>query len=286
MSGKIRGEYWIVDGRADFADGDVGDQNHEMIALNSVAADHLGAIYNYARDVGLDRLPSLASLEDEPLQSCQSLLKLLEGRLGAEHGDENRIRQALSAGCEIDPETLSLIMQDRNSVDPRLYVMRRYGWIAVRSNNIEVFGYDQNKRREIVSGVEEILDQEGIEEPDDEIEFSLYDHKTGRSSELTLADMKGENQMRPQTLPTTTYNRPMFVPADRSRPMGSQSPRSLDAITRSAMATSESTMGFRAWMAENCGPFMIRRAWPELVASGMEAPGIQASRRSRRGRRR
>ena len=33
---EIKGEYWIYDGNVDFADGDVGDYNHESIAMSHV----------------------------------------------------------------------------------------------------------------------------------------------------------------------------------------------------------------------------------------------------------
>lgn len=291
MSARIRGEYWIVDGRVDFADGDVGDQNHEMIALNSVASEHLAAIHDCATELGLERIPSLASMEDEPLQSAQSLLELAEERLfsmtdpGDEnlplHRDQNSIRRALAGKCGMDMETLALVMQDKGSVDPRLYVMRREGWIAVRDNNAEMFGYDQRKSKELADGLDEILEQEGVEEPDEEVEVSVYDHKTGRSFDLTLADLKGGSSMRPQTLPNTTYNRPLFVPPEKTGAM----PRSMDARTRSMFQTSES-VGFKEWLLENCGGFLVRRTWPDLTGGDGELPVRRSYGRRRRGPRR
>ena len=48
----------------------------------------------------------------------------------------------------------------------------------------------------------------------------------------------------------------------------------------------ESTrLEFRRWL-ENCGTFMVRRTWPGLIASGMEAPSRRSSRGTRRVRRR
>lgn len=291
MTAKIRGEYWIVDGRVDFADGDVGDQNHEMVALNSVASEHLTAIHNCATDMGLERVPSIASMEDEPLQSAQSLLELVEEKLFSTpdpnnenlplHRDQNAVRNVLAKKCGIDMETLALIMQDKTSVDPRLYVMKRGGWIAVRDNNAELFGYDQKKRKELADGLDEILEQEGIEEPDEEVEVSVYDHKTKRSFDLTLADLRGESPMRPQTLPNTTYNKPLFVPPEKTGAM----PRSMDARTRSMLQTSES-VGFREWLLENCGGFLVRRTWPFLSGGDEATPVRPASRRTRRVRRR
>lgn len=281
MSGKVRGEYWVVDGRADFADGDIGDKNHEMIALDSIASDHLDALLDYAEELGADT--EEIGIHDEPFTTASELMDAIHSALIERGVASVKVSEWIIKRLQTNMETYKLL---GGGGDARLYVMKNKGWVAVRSNNIELFGYNQDKRREIISGIEDILDQEGVEESDEEIEFNLYDHKTGRSAYLTLADMRGENQMRPQTLPTTTYNRPLFVPPDRSRPMGSQSPRRLDAMTRSAMATSESAKGFRVWMNENCESFMIRRSWPELVASGMEAPRHPTSRKNRRARRR
>lgn len=281
MSGKVRGEYWIVDGRADFADGDIGDQNHEMIALNSVAADYLDALVDYMEELGIDT--EEIGIHDEPFTTASELMQTIYNALLGRGVASVKVSEWIVKRLGANMEVYKLLS---GGGDARLHVMKHKGWVAVRSNNIELFGYDQEKRRDIVGGIEDILDQEGVEEPDEEIEFNLYDHKTGRSSYLTLADLKGENQMRPQTLPTTTYNRPLFVPADRSKPMGSQSPRSLNAITRSAMTTSESKVGFRQWLLENHGSFMVRRTWPALIASGTEQPKNPICRRSRRVRRR
>lgn len=293
MSGKIRGEYWVVDGRMDFADGDVGDQNHEMIALNAIASDHLDSIVDYAEELDID-VRKLGRMDDDPSQEAYHLIKSIWYTLNERGESPLKITELILKKIGIDMEVYKMLASGGDSrlnriaevSDPRLYVMKNYGWIAVRSNNIELFGYDQNKRQELVSGIEEILDQEGVEEPDEEIEFSLYDHKTGRSSDLTLADIKGSGGLRPQTLPNTTYNKPLFVPADRTKPMGSQSPRYLDARTRSVQHTSESAAGFKKWLAENCGTFMVRRGWPGLIAIGTEAPNNPTSSRSRRVRRR
>ena len=66
----IRGEYWIQDGRVDFADGDTGDKNHEMIAVNHVCSEHIEKIYDCAEELGVGKLPSLASM-DEPTEAAQ-----------------------------------------------------------------------------------------------------------------------------------------------------------------------------------------------------------------------
>lgn len=275
MSGKIRGEYWIVDGRVDFADGDIGDQNHEMVALNAVASDHIDALVDYAEELGVEDMPNT----DEPFPAASELIGSIHFALVEKGVPSVHVAGYVVKRLGTNMEVYKML---GGGGDARLHMMKTDGWIAVRSNNVELYGYDQDKRKSLADGIEDILDQEGVEEPDEDIELSLYDHRTGRSSDVTLADIKGANPMRPKTIPNTTYNTPMQVPRDKS----GLNPRTLDARTRSMLQTSESHKGFRAWLVENHGSFMVRRTWPELVALEMEPPASPASRRSRRGRRR
>lgn len=292
----IRGEYWIQDGRVDFADGDAGDKNHEMIAIEHVCSEHLEAIHNYANELGINTA-SLSSLQDEPAETVQSLLELILKTLFIKADPSNpklplykndvEIWSEIEKNCGLDKESLHVMMsgnyslhrhsRSQTNIDPRLYVMKKEGWIAVRNNNIELFGYNEAKKRNLISGLEEILDQEGVEDPDEEIEFNIYDHKTGRSSEVTLADIKGSGGFRPQQLPNTTYNKPMFVSTDKSQ----LQPKSMDAKTRSLVQTSEG-LDFKAWLKEE----IVRRAWPDMIATGEGQPNRLSWRKDRQRSRR
>jgi hypothetical protein len=292
----IRGEYWIQDGQVDFADGDTGDKNHEMIAIEHVCSEHLEAIHNYAKELGISA-NSLSSLQDEPTESAQWLLELILKNLFTKADPSNpkmplyksdvEIWNEIEKNCGMDKEALHVIMsgnyslhrhsRPQSNIDPRLYVMKKEGWIAVRNDNIELFGFDETKRRNLVGGLEDILDQEGVEDSDEEIEFNLYDHKTGRSSEVRLADLKGSGGFRPQQLPSTTYNKPILIPTDKSR----LQPKAVDARTRSLVQTSEG-LDFKSWLKEE----MIRRAWPETIATGEGQPDRLSSRKGRQRNRR
>lgn len=232
---KITGEYWIIDGRADFADGDNSDKNHEMIAIDHVCSEHLEKIYNYAKELELN-IPSLYSLEDEPTESVQSLLGLILKKLFTMTEPNNpgrplyksdvEIWREIEKQCGLDDEALHIMMTNNPNLhrysrqvstnDPRLYVMKKEGWIAVRNNNIELYGLDPNKLKEIASGVDSIIEQEtgwaGTESEDindEDVEFNLFDYKNNKSIDLTLKDIKDRSVLRPQRLPQTTYNRPL-----------------------------------------------------------------------------
>ena len=230
---KITGEYWIIEGRADFADSNNSDKSHELIAVDHICSQNIEKVYNYAKKLNLGKIPSLSSLEDEPKQSVQSLLELILKKLfqKADPQDQTRplykndvqIWNVIERECGFDKETLKIMMENHHSlyrysknttdIDPRLYVMKREGWIAVRNNNVELYGIDQSKAKELASGLDDIIDQEsnwsGVEEEefsDENIEFNLFDHKTGKSIDITLKDIKEGNLFRPQRLPQTTYN--------------------------------------------------------------------------------
>lgn len=258
---KIRGEYWIQDGRVDFADGDVGDQNHEMVALNHIASEHLDDLFDYAEELGLD-IEEFDRYGESVWGTAAEILNAIFQALLERGVASIKIAEWIVKRLGIKMEVYKML---GGGGDPRLYVIKNEGWIAVRSNNIELYGYDANKKRQLAQGLEDILDEEGVEDSDEHIEFSVYDHKTRRSFDATLADIKNTNSFaRPQQLPNTTYNKPLFVPADRSGPMGSQSPKSVGIQQRQAMQTSEGKMGFKKWLEKGQGGFLIRRNWPTL----------------------
>lgn len=247
---EIRGEYWIIDGTVEFADGDSGDKNHEMIAYEHIAHSHLHSIYNFTVSLGIN-VPSLSSIEysEEASGSVHDLLTVIKKTLFSQKDPNNpnlplfkndaEIIKHIKHGTGIDEEALRLLMQGvffGASLDPRVYVMKKYGWIVLRNNNVELYGYNDQKRRETIHGVEDALEQEGIEESDEEIELSIYDHKTKRSWDSTLSDLKSGGA-RAVTSPSTTYNKPLMVPT-----------KGLNLAQRQAMFTSES---FKEWLLHN-----------------------------------
>jgi len=269
---KIRGEYWIQNGQVDFADGDVGDQNHEMVALNHVASEHLDSLFDYAEELGMET-EEFDRYSENPSSTASELLSSIHHELVEKGVSSVQVAPEVIGKLGINAETYKML---GGGGDARLYVMKNEGWIAIRSNNIELFGYDANKKKQLASGLEDILDQEGIEEPYEQIEFGLYDHKTNRSSEVTLADIKNTNAFaRPQQLPNTTYNKPMIVPADRTGPMGSQAPKAMSIQQKQAMQTSEGNLGFKQWIGKSKPKnFMVRRTWPSLLEQcGAEQDG-------------
>ena len=257
---KIRGEYWIQDGWVDFADGDVGDMGHEAIATNHFANKHIDEIINLAENLGVDlsnRYGRFVRNEEYPVSDTHDIRnkiveavenQQIEWDLPEGVDATDSVNEYLQKYLNVDDDEYACVFGDG---DARTLVMEKEGWIAVRSNNVEVYGFDNEKRGYLLRGIDDILEQEKQREadvPDESVELFLYDHKTKRSWDATLAELRNTTGFRPVTLPQTTYNKPMFVPPDRSGPMGSQSGKALDAQARSLLNTSEGKMSFKKFL--------------------------------------
>jgi hypothetical protein len=204
--GEIRGEYWIIDGSVDFADGDVGDRNHEGIAIDYVVHSYVDAIQSLAEEFDLEvELERYGEVDSEAIQQAlQQITEILQER--GESSPDNFLMQQLQ--CDI--EALSIL---QGGGDARQYVIDHLGWIAIRSNNVELSGYNSARQREIADAVSEVLSQESGEDFDpSQVDLSIYDHATGKSWYVTLADLEQpEVVARPQQAPMTTYNANKFA---------------------------------------------------------------------------
>jgi hypothetical protein len=240
----IRGEYWIQDGHVEFADGDIGDLNHEAIAMNYVAGQHLDSLINLAEELDINTA-KFSAYSEYPAQDMEQLLAIVIDMMEdmedpgnpamPKYRSRQQVEMELMRQLGIDNETLQVL---RGIGDARLHVMKYEGWVAVRGNNLEFYGMDAGKLKKVSDGLSDILgqelEQEGIS--DENLEFSLYDHKTHRSTNLDLDEIRSGNLFKAQTLPQTKTN--YIVPTTGERQYGRELWR----------GTSESVLGFIQWL--------------------------------------
>lgn len=209
----ISGEYWVIDGQVDFADGDVGDRNHEMIAIDSIVSQYVDRVESLADELDI---PTDFHRYDEPdPEGIQQVLNQIHDALTTDSTPPMNDQQANAymmqhIGC--DKEAYKVLW---GGGDAREYVIEHMGWIAVRSNNVEVFGYDAQRQKEIADAIRNILyEEQGLEDDSyqaEEVELSIYDYHSNKSWYVTLADLESpEVQVRPQQLPSTTYNKSLY----------------------------------------------------------------------------
>jgi len=160
---NLRGEYWIDEGGGTYyADGDVGDYNHEAHVINIVSQSVAEQLEDYDGtydEVDLDHLLNFI--------------------------DENELED------QIDPNELEVLY---GSVDAREYAMKHWGWKRVVNHDVETWNASPADLKTIGSGLGDIMSQEGIfdapENVINQMEFYVYSYATGQSKTYTLSQLE------------------------------------------------------------------------------------------------
>lgn len=159
-SGGLRGEWWFRDGRADFADQDIGDDGHASMAIDSarheIADYYYGLLKEHSKElsqIGLDETGSSPSSSryrgDDADHIRESYKNLIDH--ASEHGSDvdDRILNELVAkyGSEcID----AALREDANAA--RMWGLKQ-GWIRVQGNNLEIWQLNNRALSNIVHGL-------------------------------------------------------------------------------------------------------------------------------------
>lgn len=192
---KIRGEYWIEDGHVQFADGDIGDYNHEGYAIMSVVGQYQDEIIDFAEKLRIENDKTRDGRIYEPdSELTQELMTQIYEKLTERTKRPMDSSQAISyimrtIGCNKDAYDILC-----GGGDGRMYAMEYYGWIAVRSNNVEFYGWDQQKKNQIANGIRDIINEEDYSASENldpnEVELWLEDLKNKKTWETTLAELE------------------------------------------------------------------------------------------------
>jgi len=154
---KLANEYWFHDNQTEFADGDIGDKNHEMIAEEYIINHFIPNIPEHLYDLGL----STDVLNDYAPNDLDFIQYLME-KYNYEEDDAidnayygNYIRWLVTGNDEAESPIIQELLHALK--DPRKYAVEKLGWIRVRGRNIETYNLDQEHLNEIVSGLQEIF---------------------------------------------------------------------------------------------------------------------------------
>ena len=170
----IRGEYWLVDGDPRFADGDVGESDHAILALQEIR-------YTVLSEFGWDG-------DVEALRDNDAFLEELEELLGTNEKDE--VARRLAEECSNPELAQRLLPAAFEQEDAREAAIRHLGWKWVKRDWVGTFNLAPADMQQIARGIDQILDEEGIEPgPEDEIEVRIL--STGKSLFLSMEDING-----------------------------------------------------------------------------------------------
>ena len=262
---KIRSEYWIENGSLENADND-GDISHEGIAILHVLHQFIHNIQSLAEEYDVDPEFSMDEPDQEQVANCLHEIWEKVSMEGKEDPDEFIMRN-----IEAGKEAYAILTDGRGS-DPHMYVMKYEGWIAVRSMNIELYKYDEQKRKSLLHGLNEIFEQEGFEEEElsdpADIDFWMEDHFNKKTTPITLADIENPQIQAKPSVPIQSTGHSKFSgvnhqdnpenqesnPAKKSKPKRrdiNQAAQGAGIIQPGASLwrpTSEANMNFKEWL--------------------------------------
>lgn len=197
----VTGEYWIDDsGRAEYADGDVGDKNHETIVEEGLAATFLsamdievdgemiGRLQDYEKEIrawcleqgGVEEDPegydpedpndaewlaknaeALELIDQDPIEFARDLVKAM---IGKRFPDKGQFDYAWAVACGSGVH------------DARVYAMQYDGWKRVARHEIETWTLTAHDLKVIADGLSDAADGEELE-PDETFNIEVRSTK-------------------------------------------------------------------------------------------------------------
>ena len=162
---SLQGEYWINEsGSATYADGDIGDQNHEMVVIQSVQGLYADEQFHRGEYVDWDGF--LRSIAGEKMQEAyqnpavmQEVLSIAGAATPEElsTADMTDIAQHLLEQRGMSPEEWN-IASGRG--DARLYAAKNWGWKRLQGVNVETWSLTSEDLKNIANGLWDAYQEE------------------------------------------------------------------------------------------------------------------------------
>jgi len=162
--GVLRGEWWIDDGgQALFADGDVGDMNHEAYVADRLKREILSSL---GVDTDDEFIGNYEHYKDEIFQNIGNEFNPDELELW---NDEIYEHAVMSYIKRTSPEVYEKVNYAYGRGDAREYAMKRWGWARVVRNNIQIDILTPDILKHIVEGLWEAYHDELDEKDGDRV---------------------------------------------------------------------------------------------------------------------
>jgi hypothetical protein len=183
------GEWWIQDGTAMFADGDISDQNHEAYVIDMLM-QNLAELFNISYNEMMDWDTLGQAIIKEILDST-SEEERPQLEIQAEDNPEGFIlQQLLSDGVENAQDMMDMI---RGAGDARDYAMEHWGWKRLDDLNVETWNLTPSDMDDISRGIWDAYQ----DEINDETPVRVYVHSTGQWHDLTIGDLDAGQVKQP-----------------------------------------------------------------------------------------
>lgn len=157
---QIRGEWWIIDGNAIFADNNIGEMGHEAYVLETVRKEIVNAMNYYAEEI-YDWNITKQEIIQNLVQSGKIDPKLLIKKYGEDYIEKipynTDIFDVIAKKFNIPQEQLDIADE---SGDIREYGMKNLGWKRMAGNNIETQTLTSADLKNIMDGIYDAYSEE------------------------------------------------------------------------------------------------------------------------------
>lgn len=164
-------EYWIYrGGDVHFADGDIGDYNHEGVVIHDLQIKIIDQCENYFEIRDKNGRP----FADSEYIDWEGFKEALSTAYAVELIEKNpEKQQKIEDQLEYDPNKFLFSALKASGIkkpewdtaegvgDARDYAMQRWGWKTFRNDNIDTWFFKQEDLADIIRGIDEIAEQEG-----------------------------------------------------------------------------------------------------------------------------
>lgn len=203
----LQGEYWIDgSGGVIYADGDIGDLNHEAIViqyLQSEIVDHFDYKYNRGDFVDWEKFK-----KDFAQHIYQQELTKITSPAQKQHleeeyeGDPDQFFYKGIDELGYDKESIAIA---EGKGDARAYAIKRWNWKRVQNTNVETWKLEPKDLKIIAKGLSSAFDEEGsydnwAEGWEEQISFHISIYATGQSHNLTFAELEHGQMENPQKI--------------------------------------------------------------------------------------
>jgi len=185
----LEGEYWIQeDGSVVYADGDIGDYNHEAYVIQRLQGEITGEFNMWLDNEFIDWDKVKKDMVEIILQDANSPQEKKKWQEIGEYNPDELIEFYLKNHGDKDIEE-KMIMANGYG-DAREYAMQKWNWKRMVGNYIESWTMTLNDMRVIAAGVEEVMPDHGEEIDDEDVHLSISEYQTGNRYDVTLGQLK------------------------------------------------------------------------------------------------
>lgn len=163
---KVDGEWWITDTHTHYADGDVGEYNHEILAVSEITSE----ILNIFDIESYDEVSGFLNQSEYEDEIKKYLRNEYFGDLSKLSEDEYEEYQNWEYEFDLDDEIIKYVKNNELNIpdieekleyamdrkDSREYALKFLGWKRVHGNWIETWTLTESDLKQIVNGLYDI----------------------------------------------------------------------------------------------------------------------------------